>query len=212
MRNILLFHTSSKVVNTIEEVIFENNLNVFPINFVDENILKLLFDKNDHSKEIETIIYSYVQYFNSIDVIAIQSTCTSISPYIEKLKTLVNKPIYTVDEIMISQIKQQYKKPLIIFTVESTIKPTLGMFGKVLLNIDLEYIFLPEAFEYRMNNNFNMHNQIIIDAINKFNKEFDCVILPQSSMLVGLHEIRSQINVPVLSGIESSLKYICQSL
>ncbi len=211
MKKILFFHTSNKIIPSIEDLIkkeqiIENELSKFEIyNFVDEVILNQLFNNQD--SQVESALQKHIEYFNSLNNIdLIQCTCTSLSPAILKIRSCSNLPLYSVDEEMVNEIVNNYKNPLIIFTVKSTIQATLSLFEEQDYQENINHIFLPEAFEWRMKDDIDRHNEIIADAIKNSPVNPDVVVLPQSSTLVSLEYLRKHFSLPILNGIEFSIK------
>jgi hypothetical protein len=190
--NVLLFHTSHTIVASLNEYFSRKIPEVNFTHFVDEQIIDLLNKEKSPNSDVKKMLDMHIPYFNHIEIDAIQSTCTSISQLVNELAASINKPIFSVDDNLSSLVKEPVNNPLAIYTIDSTIEVSRKILADGVTNgKQPNYLFIPEALKYRKEQNIEMHNRVIIDALNSHKEPFDAIFLQQASTLPVLPELQA---------------------
>jgi len=202
-KSIFIIHTSFVSVDELKklfsEIIPEANVN----NIVDDSMLPEVMKNGKITHGIIQRIYTYSQIASSLGADIIVNQCSSVGEAVNIVKKMINIPIIRIDEAMANEAVKIGKRIGVIATVASTIKPSVNIIKDAAIvaekNVIIKEYLVEGALEILLKeNNRNKHNELVMYAIEKSQKENDVLVLAQGSMTV-LIPLLKDINIPVLT-------------
>ena len=212
MKKIALIHTVPTVYASFKDMLLKRIPDAIITNTVDEYLASDAEVKGEFTKENFRRLYSFIQCaeMTKADVIAV--TCSTLSPYVVKLRDLFKTPLVTIDELMIKTVVPKSSSILIVSTAESTVLPTKGKLlkeaevqGKTL---SIDNIVCSEAYTAIKQRDKEKHDSLVLAAVKKVEKKYDAIILAQASMA----HLEDQVKELLNSEVYSSPKFCIENI
>lgn len=147
------------------------------------------------------------------DVICV--TCSSLTPYVEEIKTSFDIPIVCIDDEMCYLAVKNYKKIGVVATAPTTVEPTVGKLKnearKQNKDVVIESLLLASAMTELKKGNVEEHNRIIAEGARKFSA-FDCIVLSQASMETASNLTYETVQKPVLTSPKTCIDKVLKVL
>ncbi len=203
MFKIYIVHTSLVSYDSFMELFGEIIPEAKIFNIIDDSLLHDVMEKGDINEDITGRICDYflAAEKNGADLIFTQ--CSSIGKAVDVAKNLVSIPVIKVDESMAEIAVSKGKRIGVVATVKSTMKPSCDLVlskateaGKEIKV--MEYLVDGALDVLMKENNRKKHNELVLEEINKAEKECDVIILAQGSMAILLPELHD-IRIPILT-------------
>ena len=212
MKKIALIHTVPTVYASFKDMLLKRIPDAIITNTVDEYLASDAEVKGEFTKENFRRLYSFIQCAEMTDPDVIAVTCSTLSPYVVKLRDLFKTPLVTIDELMIKSVVSKSSSILIVSTAESTVLPTKGKLLKEAevqsktLNID--NIVCSEAYTAIKLRDKEKHDNLVLAAMKKVEKKYDAIILAQASMA----HLEDQVKELLNSEVYSSPKFCIENI
>lgn len=179
-------HTSATLVPVFAELCKEYIPEVNVFNIVDDSLIKNTIACGELTKETSRRVVGYAHAAEQAGADLILFTCSSIGPAVETAATLVNTPVWRVDQAMAEKAVMQSSKIGVIATLSTTLAPTAKLVkdnaAKWSKEIRLVEVLCKGAFEALMSGDGATHDQIVGDALATLADQVDVIILAQASM------------------------------
>jgi Asp/Glu/hydantoin racemase len=144
-------------------------------------------------------------------------TCSSIGPAVETAAALTGVPVLRVDQPMADKAVQSGKRIGVIATLSTTLEPTSDLVRRRAIaankEIELVSVLCEGAFDALMSGDAATHDKKVGEALKKFSKEVDVIVLAQASMgrvVDTLDEADKQI--PILASPAIAIQYLASIL
>ena len=212
MKKIALIHTVPTVYASFKDMLLKRIPDAIITNTVDEYLASDAEVKGEFTKENFKRLYSFIQCAEMTDPDVIAVTCSTLSPYVVKLRDLFKTPLVTIDELMIKTVVSNSSSILIVSTAESTVLPTKGKLlkeaevqGKTL---SIDNIVCSEAYTAIKQRDKEKHDSLVLAAVKKVEKKYDAIILAQASMA----HLEDQVKELLNSEVYSSPKFCIENI
>jgi Asp/Glu/hydantoin racemase len=130
-------------------------------------------------------------------------TCSSISPAVDVVKRLVNRPVLKIDEPMAEAAVKRGRRIGVVATVATTLEPTSSLLEQKALEtgkeISISTALCPEAFRAILQGDTETHDQMVMERAKALAREVDVLVLAQGSMARLAFSLSNQVSIPVLS-------------
>jgi len=134
---------------------------------------------------------------------AIVTSCSTLTPHVEKLRMLIETPIVTIDGAMFRAAASMGTKVAILATARSAVGPAREGLAKAGSQagkeLDIEDIVNDEAFAAVKRMEIDRHDTLVLESAAAVSGR-DVIILAQASMAHLEKKIEEKTGIPTLSG------------
>lgn len=215
-KRVAVIHTSFVSVNDLKEFFAEIVPEVEMINIVDDSLLSEVMANGQITPNITRRVCAYAQQAEAMGVDLIFNQCSSVGEAVDVARNMLKTPYIKVDEPMAEKAVTIGKKISVIATVASTMGPSCRLIEKTAKKmgkqVEVRRCLVEGALDVLMKEgDKEKHNQMVLEEIQKVEKDSDVIVLAQGSMIVLLPHL-SHIKVPVLSSPRSGVESIRKAL
>lgn len=175
----------------------EKDIEVY--NILDDSLLKATVDNGGMTEEIATAMLNYAKAAQSMGADGVLVTCTSVNEATEAIKPFLSIPIMSIEEPLIEQAVQNYKKigiiaslPTAPIAIERVLNKRAAEQGK---EIELKVRVAEGAFARLNSGDRAGHDELVCKCLYELAKEVECIVFAQISMSLLKHE---EVEVPLL--------------
>lgn len=188
----------------------EKALEQYPIklhHFVDPGLLlRITNDPTFTAEEAKKKVLEQLHWMSKVGIDAIVITCTNYSALLDDTSS-VSIPIINIDEPFFKAFAQLPAPKKLIFTNPETVKGTTNRLNEYLCKQNRQNSYLieiiPNAFDYLMDGNTKLHNEIVYNKLSEMTKDHsNHLAIAQLSMVEAGENIHIQILNPLSSLIE----------
>ena len=137
----------------------------------------------------KTNYYKFAQYAHNLEeanVDLIMLACSTFNFSAELARPMINTPIAQIDRPMMELAVKRGKKIGLLATLSTTV-PSSERLLKIAAKeagkeIEIKTVLCSEAFEEYLKGNFEKHNEMLLEEIDKLSDEVDCIAMAQLSM------------------------------
>jgi aspartate/glutamate racemase len=201
MKKIAYIYTSHVLV---EMVIRKTNAflpSVEICNIVNDNLLKLVSDRANDERIKQQLLTCYnLAVMTGADIIV--NTCTSVSRFVDSLRSDISIPIVNIDEPLIKQI-MNVKTIGIVATIQTAaqrICDIVQLHSQAQIHVEL----CEKAFQALEEGREEAHNFMVTKQIDEMIGKYDMVLLAQASIEIALKKKQTS----VYGLIENLLNYL----
>jgi aspartate/glutamate racemase len=162
--------------------------------------------------------FKFAQYAHNLEeakVDIIMLACSTFNFAAELARPMINTPIAQIDRPMMELAVKTGKKIGLLASLATTVPSSERLLeiasreaGK---KIEIKTVLCSEAFEEYLKGNFEKHNEILLEAIDKLSDEVDCIAMAQLSMSK-LAPLLNKTKVPVYNSGETGFQRILEML
>ena len=147
---------------------------------------------------------SYVTAAATAGADAVLVTCSSMGPFAEAARPLVDIPVLRVDEPMAAQAVAHGPRIAVLATLESTLRPTTDLVqrhaARAGAHITVTTTTCPGAHQARIAGDTARHDELVAAEARRLTADHDVLVLAQASMATVVDRMPAgQITVPVLT-------------
>jgi len=204
IQRIGLVHTVVFLADMFNDLFKQHLPDMDIFHIVDEAILKELFSEGHLTPSVtrRIVTQSFLAEDAGADLIIF--TCSSTSPAVDRIRTMLNVPIMKIDDPMAEKAVDIARRIGVITTAKTTEKPSVDLIhawaDKKDAHVEVNSILITEAFEARRCGNIEEHDRIVRQAMADLSNDCDVIVLAQASM-AHLAEVHGNTyETPVLSG------------
>ncbi|HBK68494.1 MAG TPA: hypothetical protein DEB05_06740 [Firmicutes bacterium] len=201
-----LIHSTRLVIEAVHNTISDLNNPFEIINLLDEGLLRCL--KNKENARIYQRMSEMVKKLQEDGADLIIVTCSSLSPYVNELRTIAKVPIIKIDEPMIEWAVINHSKIGVVMTNPTTAEPTKNLIAEVARRLNKEVTvnshLCAEAFNRLNQGDSKGHDDLVVDAVQSLLHEVDVVLLAQ----ISIARIIDRVDIKVRDRVLSSLDFI----
>lgn len=185
MKKIGIIHTTPATIDSLNQLVKEIVGDVEVINFLDDSILKDMWDRHNVDFVKERWI-SYAKVLGQLGADAVLSACSTVGAFAEEADRLLDIPVYRIDDAMCSAAVEKGEVISVFATLASTLEPTVDLIerkahraGK---QIKINTVLVEGAYAALMEGQKDVHDAKIKAAVEQYLPQSDAVVLAQASM------------------------------
>jgi len=198
-----LIHTVPVAIEIMREPIADLLPEVHTFNMLDESLLQEALRLGYISKGVTRRLCRHVTSAAEAGADAILVTCSSISPTVDAARSLVDAPVFKIDDAMTAKAVELGTRIGVTATAPSTLKPTSELVlrkakeaGK---EVTVESLLCEGAFDALRRGDRKAHDGIVRERVIGLARKVDVVILAQTSMSRLEPELRRAVSTTVLT-------------
>ncbi len=210
---VAIIHTSPVSMKELNDLFAEIVPEAQVYNIMDDSLLKEVSTVGHVTPGIVKRMAAYAQQAEAIGADLIFNQCSSVAEAMDIVRNMISRPILKIDQAMAEKAVTLGEKIAVVATVASTAGPSSRLVqtaahaaGK---NIHVKTVLVDGALNVLMSGDRAAHNKMVLQAIEKAEKDADVIVLAQGSMTVLLPEL-AHIKKPVLAsprlGVERARK------
>lgn len=210
---IALLHTGAVVIEPIMSIVKDQIPGVVAINYLDDRIVPDLADPAA-AESVPRRVAALAGAAKAAGASIMMLSCSSISELADRTSTQVGIPILRIDEAMADEAVATGRRITVIATLGTTCEPTTRLIlerarlaGR---DPELRSIVVDGAFKAVTSGDRTTHDRKISEAVQSAATTCDVVVLAQASMASAARAV--EVNVPVLTSLESGVKRLKQLL
>ncbi len=187
------------------------------LHIADEILLKVVLGQGGLSPFIFQRVAEHVVACERAGAVAVQLTCSSISPCADPAARLASIPVLKVDEPMIDRALRVGRRIGVAATAQTTLQPTTELvFQRAAATdqaVEVDAVLCRGAYEALFTGAPDTHDRIVREHLQVLMSRNDVVILAQASMARVLETIPVEDRrVPVLSSPRLAVERLGQVL
>ncbi len=202
MKTLAIIHTvnwyNKSVIEPFAKPWLKENPDVEIINIMDDSLLSESLANGGPTKDVIRRMILYFQAAEATGADALMCSCTTMGPGTRAARQMINKPLFNIDEPMAKEAVARGKKLGILATVPTSAPATRALLeleaaetGK---SIEIKTVINEAAFQHLLNDEVELHNELVHRELEKLQEEVDVIVLGQ----ISLAQIRFDAKVPVL--------------
>ncbi len=212
---VVLIHTSPVSLNDLKALFKEIVPEVEMVNIIDDSLLEEV-KKNGHvTPAIIRRMCTYVQAADSLHPDLIFNQCSSVGEAFDIARSQVSCKTLKIDEAMAEKAVELGERIGVVATVASTVAPSCRLVEKKAKkagkNVTVTRYLVDGALDILMSGDVDKHNELVISAIRKAEKENDVVVLAQGSMTAIL-PLLGDTSKPVLTSPRLAVERVRKEL
>lgn len=202
MKRIALIHTVPTVYATFAKRILERLPDVKISNTVDEFLASDPADVGEFTANNASRLFQIVKVAEATGADVVLTTCSTLSPHIEKLRPFATVPLLTIDGAMLEEAVRLGARIAVMATADSTLGPTTDKLRRAAAAngtaIEITEILCPEAYTAIKTRDQETHDRVVLARVREVT-DHDVIVLAQASMAHLEEEIARRTGKPVLS-------------
>ncbi len=210
---VVLVHTAPMLVDLFNRLGSEILPGTKLKHVVDEPLLQRIRERGHLSPEDAARLQEHVDVAKEIHANAVLVTCSSVSPCVDQLSTPQDIPVFKIDEAMLKQAVATGTRVGVIATAKTTLEPTrqalLAQAKRDNEPVEVEVVFVPDAFDLLLNGDGAAHDRLVKQAILNLAPDVDVIVLAQASMVRVLDTFApNELPVKLLSSPQAALAQV----
>ena len=201
---LVLIHTLPLVLSVFDRLGAELLPEVTRMHLLDEPLLERVKQRGHLAAEDSERLRQHAALAEEIGAGAVLVTCSTISPSVADMRSMVSIPVLTIDEAMIEQAVSAGPNIGVVATAATTLEPTRQMLltraqeaGK---DIRVKLVLVEEALPALVQGDAATHDRLVKESVLAIMPQVEVVVLAQASMARVLDTIaEGGRTVPVLS-------------
>ncbi len=151
--------------------------------------------------------------FTNPDIIVV--TCSTLSPYIDRMREFITTPIIAIDDAMCENAVVVGNRICVLATASSALDPTIHKIKNIALKeqkeIEIDGYCDPEAINALKKGNKELHDTLLLNLA-KNGRGYDVIVLSQASMAHMTDRIEAFTTVRTLSSFDLCIDSIVKAL
>ena len=187
------------------------------IHIADELLLRNIQIQGGLSPAVHRRVAEHAIAAEQAGAIAFQCTCSSISPCVDTVRSMVGIPVLKIDEPMVDEALRIGTRVGVIATAPTTLKPTtdlvLSRSAELGRPVQVESVLCEGAYAALFAGNISGHDAIVWEYVKNLADRSDVLILAQASM-ARVVEVFSPdtVRVPILTSPRLAIKRLADVL
>ena len=202
MQRIALIHTVPTVYATFAQRIRERIPDVKISNTVDEFLASDPAEVGEFTANNAARLFQIVKVAEATGADVVLTTCSTLSPHVEKLRPFAAVPLITIDGAMLAEAVSIGTRIAVIATADSTLGPTTDTLRREAAatgaSIEVTAVLCPQAYTAIKARDRATHDRVVLARVPEV-ADHDVIVLAQASMAHLESEINTVTGKPVLS-------------
>ena len=216
MPTVFALHTTFATVDLLRGIFAEIMPDVRIVNVADDSLLADVRIAGGVTPSVTRRLIGYGVLAQASGADAIFNCCSSVGEAADLLARSVDIPVVKIDDAMASEAVQAAGRIAVMATVATTLGPTERLLhakasqaGK---KIETKTYLVEGAFDALMGGQKELHDSLVLAAIESAARENDAVVLAQGSMARLVPALSGRVNVPVFSSPRSGIEALKRAL
>lgn len=210
-KKVAIIQTSFVSTDHLNQLFEELLPEVQVMNLVDDSLLREVMANDGITPAVIRRVCAYAEMAVLAGAEILFNQCSSVGEAVNVARTMVSVPFLKVDEPMARSAVAQGAEIVVVATVKSTLKPSVGLVEEAARAAGKSVRVRPELVDGALDilmkeQDREKHNALVLERIDQVARTADVVVLAQGSMAVLEPELKG-MRVPVLtsprSGVES---------
>ncbi len=216
-KQLVLIHTVSPLLEVFDKLGGELLPGIQLRHILDEPLLERVRQRGHLAPEDSARLRTHVAVAEQTGADAILVTCSTISPFVDDVRSDVSVPVIKIDEAMIAQAVAKGTKIGVLATNFTTLEPTRQLLQAQATSankeIEVELVLVENALAALLSGDGATHDWLVKEAVLELGEGADVVVLAQATMARVLDVIPdSERRVPVLSSPHLALERVGELL
>lgn len=142
-------------------------------------------------------------------------TCSTLSPYIEGIRALIDVPVIAIDDAMCAAAVEQGQNICVLATATSALDPAVDKIEKIGLSVDkpvvVEGFCNPEAIAALKRGDNKLHDTLLLE-LSRSAIGFDIVVLAQASMAHMRSAVEFEMGITTMSSPDMCIRAVVRAL
>ncbi|MBF6634647.1 MAG: Asp/Glu/hydantoin racemase [Planococcus sp. (in: Bacteria)] len=209
-----VIHATPNAISPMKDVLKKYSSYIQSLHFLDEGIIEGVNQSGAVTAPLLKRLLGLIEKADEGKVDGVVFSCSSFTPYIEKMEPYFDFPIVSVYYAMLEKAVDSGKRVGIVATLAAVGRTFTDIIEKFAekkqkeLTIFTETII--EATEALIEGNLLVYDELIRQKINALSKKCDVIVIAQLSMIRALENF--QVYIPLLTGSETSIKSLIGKL
>jgi len=214
-KRLAYIHTVAGLAQTFKDLSSELLPGIDIFHIVDESLLQNTIRGNQLSKTTIRRLIGYLVSAEEAGADLVMVTCSSVGPAVELGRSMVNIPVFRVDEPMADQAVQAGSKIGVAATLETTLNPTAALIksraARAGKQVEVISKLCAGAFEAVISGDTARHDAIVSAGLHELMPQVDVIVLAQASMARVVQSLPEQERrVPILSSPRLAVQHLAQ--
>ena len=217
-RRVVFLHTVASLVglfNSLSKELLPADIEV--IHIADELLLKVVLAQGGLSPFIHRRIAEHVVAAEQAGAVAVQCTCSSISPGVESARPLVGIPVLKIDDPMVAEALRLGARIGVVATVSTTLKPTTELVqaraAQAGRQVQVEAALCAGAFTALQAGDVAAHDAAVKRQVLEMMDRNEVILLAQASMARVVEGLApEEMKVPILSSPRLAVQRLAEVL
>ena len=186
-RRVVFLHTVTSLAGLFTDLskeLLPEDIEV--IHIADELLLKIVLNQGRLSPAIYRRVAEYAIAAEQAGAVAFQCTCSSISPCVDTVRSLVSIPVLKIDEPMVDEALRLGNRVAVVATAITTLKPTTDLVqtraADLGYSVQVEPVLCEGAYAAMLAGDLPAHDSIVRKYVMSLMDQHDVIILAQASM------------------------------
>ena len=216
-KRLAYIHTVAGLAQVFKDLSNELLPGIDVFHIVDESLLQNTIRANQLSNTTTRRLIGYLRSAEEAGADLVMVTCSSVGPAVELGRSMVNLPVFRVDEPMADLAVQTGRLIGVAATLETTLNPTAALIRSRATRAGKQVEVLSKlcagAFEAVISGDTARHDAIVSDGLRELIPLVDVIVLAQASMARVVQSLPEQDRrVPILSSPRLAVEHLARMI
>lgn len=203
-RTIVAIYTGRGICEPVQKIINATLPDFRLISLIDDNLIGECVAAGGMTKDVEKRLLTYYKCAEEMGADIILNTCSSVGEVVYTGRQMIRTPILRIDEPMARKAVQEHSRIAVVATLSTTLEPTMRLIQreaeKIGKKIEILNGLAEGAFEALGDGRAEEHDRLLRETVkNLQEKNADCIVLAQASMMRMQNELSNSVSIPVLA-------------
>jgi Asp/Glu/hydantoin racemase len=210
-------HTVTSLVGVFKSLSEELIPEADVFNIIDESLLQNTIRANQLSNTTRRRLASYLISAEEAGAKAILVTCSSVGPAVDGGRSLVNVPVFRVDQPMANLAVKSGIRIGVAATLQTTLDPTSDLILRLAKehhkDVQVTSRLCEGAFEAVIQGDTAKHDHLVAQGLQELASQSDVIVLAQASMARVVPMLSEEDRkVPILSSPRLAVEHLAKFL
>jgi Asp/Glu/hydantoin racemase len=215
-RRIVFLHTVRSVAEQFDALARELLPGVESWHLVDEMLARLTLAAGYAPPLVLRRMVEHARAAEEAGAVALQVTCSSISPAVPQIRPLCGLPLYAVDEAMVARALGLGRR----IGIAATARPALESLAKLTAEVaaaggeavEIEQRFCEGAYPFLLSGELAEHDRIVQGYVAQLAERCDVVLVAQASMARAAEAMAALTSTPILSSPRPAMETLREAI
>ncbi len=210
MAKIALIHTTPVTVESLKNLLKDNDPTLEIVNIVDDSILPELINNDADISLVEDRVKYYIKVAAEQGADLVMSACSSIGEIFEEENQKYEIPVMRIDSAMAEKAVENAARIGVAATLKTTLKPSTELIKKkataINKDIEIKTALADSAYQKLMAGDQKAHDELLAEKLKELAAEVEIVVLAQASMARAVDVLPAEMQDKFLTSPESGIQ------
>jgi Asp/Glu/hydantoin racemase len=217
VKKLVYLHTVASLPATFKTLSNELLSNVEIFHMVDETLLQNTIRANKLTKNTIRRLIGHLASAQEAGVDLVMVTCSSVGPAVDLGQSIIDIPVFRVDQPMADLAVQMGTKIGVAATLSTTLEPTAALIERraVVAGKDVQVIskLCEGAFDAVISGDTATHDKIVATGLRELVEQSDVCVLAQASMARVVQSLSEEDRcIPILSSPRLAVEHLAKEI